>query len=523
VAHRLASGAMTAQGGTADADGRWRRIRRQLLAVVLRPTARPLGWGIVVAVAFIVAEAGLVLLLKRTAPDNSYGAIFLLGVLVVAAGWNFGLALATSLASAAVYVYFHVEDGDNLIPAFFVFLPLALLASVLASQARLRAAESEERRREANALAQQQAALRRVATLVARGAKPADLYPVAVTELARGLACEHVTLIEFDADDRSLVLATLDTPGPTKMEVGESLPLDGDSLSGRIRESGEPARIDDYQLVDGTIAARLRDMGLYSGVGAPITVDESTRGALIIGTAKPTRMSSETEARIGDFADLVATAIANAETRAELRASRARVVAAADQARRGIERDLHDGAQQRIVSLGLGLRTLEATIPPEQQAMRKQVDNLVTGMADLYTELQEVSRGIHPAILSKGGLGPALKTLARRSTVPVTLHLDVDGRLPESIEVAAYYVVAEALTNAAKHSRAAGVSIRAGFDGGDLLLEIADDGVGGASPGAGSGLIGLKDRVDAVSGRLVVTSPPSGGTTISARIPVDAD
>jgi signal transduction histidine kinase len=516
---------MTAQAADGDADGRWRRIRRRLLAVLLRPTARPLGWGIVVAVGFILGEAAFVLLLKRTAPDNSYGAIFLLGVLVVAAGWNFGLALATSLVSAAVYVYFHVEDGDNLIPAFFVFLPLALLASVLASQARLRAAESEERRREANALAQQQAALRRVATLVARGVKPEELYPVAVTELARGLACEHVTLVEFDGDDHGLMLATQDMPGRTQFEVGERLPLDGDSLSARIRETGAPARIDDYALVDGTIATRLRDIGLHSGVGAPITIDGTTRGALIIGSAQADPMSGETEARIGDFADLVATAIANAETRAELRASRARVVAAADQARRGIERDLHDGAQQRIVSLGLGLRALEATIPPEQQAMRKQVDNLVTGMADLYTELQELSRGIHPAILSKGGLGPALKTLARRSTIPVALHLDVDGRLPESIEVAAYYVVAEALTNAAKHSRADGVTVRAGFDNGDLRLEVADDGVGGATPGAsaGSGLIGLKDRVDAVSGRLVVSSPASGGTVVSARIPVDVD
>ncbi|MDT5389707.1 MAG: hypothetical protein QOE04_3348 [Mycobacterium sp.] len=504
-----------------NADEHRKRLRSRLLAVVLRPTARPLGWGIVVAVGFIVAEAGLVVLLQRTAPDNSYGAIFLLGVLIVAAGWNFGLALATSLASAAVYVYFHVEDGDNLIPALCVFLPLALLASVLASQARLRAAESEERRREANALAQQQAALRRVATLVARGVEPSDLYPVAVTELARGLAVEHVTLIELDADGRGLVLATRGVPGRTKFEVGERLPLDeGDSLTARIRRTGKAARIDDDPLINGPIATRLRDTGLHSGVGAPVTVDGATRGALLISSAQQAPMPSETEARIGDFADLVATAIANAETRAELRASRARIVAAADQARRGFERDLHDGAQQRIVSLGLGLRALEATIPPEEQAMQKQVDNLVTGMAELYTELQELSRGIHPAILSKGGLGPALKALARRSPVPVALHLDIDGRLPESIEVAAYYVVAEALTNAAKHSQAAGVTVRAGFDAGDLRLDVADDGVGGATPGGGSGLIGLRDRIDAVSGRLVVTSPASGGTTVSARIPL---
>jgi signal transduction histidine kinase len=316
------------------------------------------------------------------------------------------------------------------------------------------------------------------------------------------------------------VVATRDLPDRTKLQVGERLPLDSDSLTARIRRTGKPARIDDYQLVDGPIATRLRDMGLHSGVGAPVTVDGATRGALLIGSAQQAPMPSETEARVGDFADLVATAIANAETRAELRASRARIVAAADQARRGFERDLHDGAQQRVVSLGLGLRALEATIPPEEQATRKQVDNLVTGMAELYTELQELSRGIHPAILSKGGLGPALKTLARRSPLPVALHLDIDGRLPESIEVAAYYVVAEALTNAAKHSQAEGVTVRAGFDAGDLRLDIADDGVGGATPGGGSGLIGLKDRIDAVSGRLVVTSPASGGTTVSARIPV---
>lgn len=499
-------------------NDRLKRLRSRMLALVLRPTARPLGWGIVVAVGFITGEIAFVLLMKRTAPDNSYGAVFLLGVLVVAAGWNFGLAVATSLASAAVYVYFHVEDGDSLVPAFLIFLPLALLASVLASQARLRAAEAEERRSVADALARQQSALRKVATLVAGGTDPADVYPVAVAELARGLDVEHVTLTVFSGDE-CVVLAARDIPGKPHLHVGERFPLEGDSLNSRVRDTGAPARIDDYGDIDGPIAARLRELGLRSGVGSPVTVDGRARGALIVGSVRDKPMPTETEERIGDFADLVATAIGNAENRAELQASRARIVAAADQARRGIERDLHDGAQQRIVSLGLGLRALEASVPESDTAVHKQLDNLITGMADLYTELQELSRGIHPAILSKGGLGPAVKTLARRSPVPVALELAADRRFPESVEVAAYYVVAESLTNVAKHSGATEVAIRVLLDGDDLLLAVADNGVGGAVAGGGSGLVGLKDRVEAVSGRLEVTSSAGAGTTVRARIP----
>src|SRR3954471_2755219 len=205
---------MTEPADTATGQERSRRsLRSRLLAVVLRPTARPLGWGIVVALAFIVGETLLVLQLKRVAPENAFGAIFLLGVLVVSAGWSFGLALATSLVSAVVYLYFHLEGGDSLAPALFVFLPLALLANVLAGQARLRAAESEQRRREADALAKQQAALRCVATLVARGAEPAEVYPVAVAELARGLEVAHVTLAQFDSDQHCTVLAAHDAPG----------------------------------------------------------------------------------------------------------------------------------------------------------------------------------------------------------------------------------------------------------------------------------------------------------------------
>lgn len=500
-----------------------RSLRDRLLALILSPDGRPLGWGIVVAAALILGEVVLVHQLKRVAPDNAFGAVFLLGVLVVSAGWSFGLAFATSVASAAVYVWIHLEGRDSLVPALFVFLPLALLVNVLAGQARLRAVEAEARRRQADALARQQAALRRVATLVARGAGPDEVYPVAVAELANGLGVEHVTLAKFEPDDRCVVLAAADASDRAKLAVGERLPLDGDSVTRRVRDTGEPARVDDYSRVEGTVARRLRALGLVSGVGAPISVHGEPRCALIVGSARDEPMPPDTEAHVCDFADLIGTAIRNAETHAELQASRARIVAAADAARRGIERDLHDGAQQRIVSLGLGLRTLEASIPESDLALRKQVENLINGMADLYTELQELSRGIHPAILSKGGLAPALKTLARRSTVPVGLELDVAGRLPEPIEVAAYYVVAESLVNVAKHAQASGVTVRAALGDDELRLEVSDDGVGGATAGGGSGLIGLKDRVAAVFGELIVASDPGTGTTVTARIPVAAE
>ena len=503
-----------------DISGTRRTLRDRLLALLVSPDGRPLVWGVVVAAAFLATETALVLLLQRHAPDDAFGALFLVGVLVVSAGWTFRLAVAMSLVSAAVYGYFHLADSGALLPALSVFLPLALLANVLAGQARVHAAQAEQRRREADALARQQAALRRVATLVAGGAEPAEVYPVAVTELAHALGVEHATLAKFEPDDQCVTLASIDTAHREHLMLGERLPLDGDSVTRRVRDDGSTARIDDYDMVEGSIAARLRGLGLRSGVGAPVTVDGEPRCALIIGSARTDALPEGTEARVSDFADLVATAIRNAETRAQLQASRARIVAAADQGRRAIERDLHDGAQQRIVSLGLGLRTLEASIPEEHLSLRNQVENLINGMADLYTELQELSRGIHPAILSKGGLGPALKALCRRSVVPVSLVSSVDTRLPEPTEVAAYYVVAESLVNVAKHAHASGVSVRAMLDHGALLLEVADDGVGGAETSEGSGLIGLRDRVEAVSGRLAVASTPGAGTTVTARIPI---
>ena len=502
-------------------------IRERMLAIVLRPVAPPTWLGIVVAAAFITVETVLVYQLQRVTPDNAFGALFLLGVLVVSAGWGFWLAVGTSLASAAVYVYFHMDTSGGFMPlelqdavSILIFLPVALLANILAGQARLRAAESELRRREASALAEQQAALRRVATLVARGAPPSDVYPVAVAELSRGLGIDNVALMRYEADEALVLLASRDQHDMAKMSVGEHIPLDGDNVAAKIKQAGAPARIDSFDGAAGAAAERVRELGLRSAVGAPIVVDGRVWGALVVGSSQTEPMPEETEARVGDFADLVATAIANAETRAELTASRARIVTAADQARRGFERDLHDGAQQRLVSLGLKLRALEASIPPEQQDLRGQVSRLVDGLTGASADLQEISRGIHPAILSRGGLGPAIKNLARRSSVPVELVLDVDRRLPESVEVAAYYVVAEALTNAAKHARASVVTVDASVDETRLHLTIKDDGVGGAAAGGGSGLIGLKDRVEALAGRLDIASQAGSGTTLTVVIPL---
>ena len=501
----------------------WRSLPNRLLAQLVRPIARPLGWGIVVAAIFITAEILLVLALKKVAPDNAFGAVFLLGVLVVSAGWGFGLAVATSLASALVYVYFHAEGRDSLAPAVTVFLTLALLTNVLVGQARLRAAEAEQRRRQASVLAEQQAALRRVATLVARGAAPEAVYPVAIEELAHSLGVAHVTLLAFDPDGHCVVRAARESNGRPGLSVGERFSLEGDSLSARICALGAPARMDNYESADGVIAGRMRDLGMRSAAGAPIFIDGLVRGALVVGSTSAQPVPESAEAHIGDFADLISTAITNAETRAELTASRARIVAAADQARRGFERDLHDGAQQRIVSLSLELRAIEATAPTDDPALTAQLSKVVTGLAGLHADLQELSRGMHPAILSRGGLGPAIKTLARRSAVPVELDVTVDRRLPESVEVAAYYVVAEALTNTAKYANAGVVTVTAALDGAQLRLAVSDDGDGGALAGGGSGLVGLRDRVEALSGQFTVDSAPGDGTTITATIPVGAE
>ncbi|MFD6157391.1 GAF domain-containing protein [Nocardia sp. NPDC060256] len=500
-------------------------LRGQLVSSSLRSMSPPCWLGIVVAATLIVIESGLVYWLKQLAPGDAFGVVYLLGVLVVSTIWGLGMAIATSVASAIAFDYFRnwpapfVLGADDL-AAVAVFLVVALLANTLAGLAKAHAAEADRRRVQADLVAEQQAALRRVATLVARGASSPLVFSAVTEETARCLGVLNATLFRYEADGSGTIVAARDEPGLPKMPVGARLTLEGDNIAAMVLHSGSPARMDNHDQAAGSAAARIRELGLRAGVGAPIVVDGQLWGVIVAGTSRREPLPADTEARLAEFADLVATAIANAEAHAQLTASRARIITAADEARRRLERDLHDGAQQRLVSLGLALRTAQASVPIELSALHTQLSAVVAGLVDVSAELREISRGIHPAILSKGGLGPALKALARRSIVPVELDLNLTERMPESAEVAAYYVAAEALTNAARYAQASGIDIEARTESSHLHLSVRDDGVGGADATGGSGLIGLIDRVEALGGQLQITSHPGCGTTLFARIPI---
>jgi signal transduction histidine kinase len=339
--------------------------------------------------------------------------------------------------------------------------------------------------------------------------------------MARCLNVGIAAVLQYGPDGAATIVASYVEPGQGDIPFTGRVTLEGDNVPGMVLRSGSPARMDTIEDATGSFAARLRSMGMRSRVGAPILVAERLWGVAIVGSSRPEPLPPDTEERTADFADLVATAIAASTARADLIASRARIVAAADDARRRIERDLHDGAQQRLVSLGLKLRMAEDSVPAGLEDLREEMSDAVTGLKEIAKELQEISRGIHPAILSSGGLGPALKALGRRSTVPVTLDIAIPRRLPDPVEITAYYVVAEALANAAKHAQASEVRVHADATETSVRLRICDDGIGGADPSNGSGLMGLKDRTEVIGGRLRVASIPGNGTSIDVTIPLN--
>jgi len=286
-----------------------------------------------------------------------------------------------------------------------------------------------------------------------------------------------------------------------------------------VFQTGRPARIDDYAGASGPLADAAREFGIHAAVGVPVSVERRLWGVMMVGSAAEPPPAG-TEARLADFTELAATAIANAEAQAALTASRARIVATADATRRRIERNLHDGAQQRLVSLTLDLRAAEAAAAAGTSGVAQQLDRVAAGLDGVLDELREIARGLHPAVLAHGGLRPALTALARRSAVSVDLDIHIDRRLPEPVEIAAYYAVAEALTNTAKHAHATTAHVDVDASDGVLHVRVRDNGRGGAGFSRGSGLLGLKDRAEALGGHLDLHSPPEAGTDLEITLPL---
>ncbi len=384
------------------------------------------------------------------------GALYLLAVLAVTQLCGISYAVPVGVAGV-VALDWHgippthtttVPDSQNAL-ALAAYLLTAVLLGQLAAGVQSRAEASEAAR---GALAEEQAALRRVATLVARQASPAEVFATVTEEVDRLLATDATTMFRYENDLTATVLASQSDAG-VLLPIGKRVPVRGNSVIARVHRSAQPARIDDFDDATGSLAEDLRELGVRSAAGGPIVVDGRLWGAIVTASVRD-GIPDGTERRIGEFTELVATAIANAEARAALTESRARIVAASDETRRRIERDLHDGVQQRVVSLILDLHAAQALAPEQPAQLHDELDQIAGGLSSTLDELREISHGIHPAILTQGGLQSALKSLSRRSAVPLELDLHGGTRMPEPVEVAMYYAVSEAVTNAAKHAQA---------------------------------------------------------------------
>jgi signal transduction histidine kinase/putative methionine-R-sulfoxide reductase with GAF domain len=394
---------------------------------------------------------------------------------------------------------------------------IELVATAIANhEAHADLAASETRARE---LAEEQAALRRVATLVARGVSPEKIFSAVTNEMGR-LFDSPAYVGRFEPDGSSMVVAGV-SDGARGISIGSRWELEDYMPATLVYRTRGPVRLElsDFEHASGPTADRLRETGAVALVAAPIVVEGQLWGFVTVTFMKPL-VAPDAEKRLEKFTKLLATAIANAESRAELAASRARIIAAADDARRRIERDLHDGAQQRLVTLTVALRRAEAKLPTGSDELRADLTRVAEGLTTAVDELRELSRGIHPSILSEGGLAPALKALGRRSPVRVKLDMAFEQRLPDQVEVAAYYTVSEALTNASKHANSTRVWVSLRIDDDKFLLAIRDDGVGGAHASRGSGLTGLRDRIEALGGTFRIESPTGRGTVIEVEIPI---
>jgi signal transduction histidine kinase len=367
-------------------------------------------------------------------------------------------------------------------------------------------------------VAAEQAALRRVALLVAQDASPDEVFAAVAEEAACVLGSEGSGIFRFDGDT-AVAVGRWGVNPDAVLPVGTVVVLPPDGAVARVRDTGETVRFNAHHDVRGPTAELIRRTALQSTVAAPITFDGRVWGTLAVGTFEPEPFPDDTEERLHAFAELASVAIAGAHAREQLLASRGRLVQAADDERRKLERNLHDGAQQRLVTLSIALRLARTLLEQDPDRAAELLDGAVSDVMQANDELREIARGLHPALLTQRGLHSALRSLARRSPVPVELTAPAE-RLPEHVEVATYYVVAESLTNIAKHAASSHVEVSVVCDGTRVVATVSDDGKGGVDESGGTGLAGLRDRVEALRGRLEVVSIPGAGTTVRAELPV---
>ena len=367
-------------------------------------------------------------------------------------------------------------------------------------------------------------ALRRLAVLVARQPSTAEVFAAVTEETGRLLGAQTSNLMRVANPELAVIVAGW-SEGAAHVPVGSTGKLDGRGMVGKILETGRPSRVDNFDDVGGDVAAAMRRLGLRSGVAGPVIVDGRIWGALVVCSAASVPLPAGTEDRVAAFAQLISLAIENAETREELAASRVRLVAAADEARRRIERDLHDGAQQRLVATALTLTLLDRRLGADSDSDSDEVSSLLASAREELgrglEELRDLARGLHPAELTDHGVEAAVRSLVNRVPVAVDFRADVPERLDATIEAAAYFVVSEALTNVVKYAEATSASVELKLADDTLVVTIADDGIGGAELDGGSGLRGLGDRVHAVGGLLQVSSPPGEGTRLRAELPTN--
>jgi PAS domain S-box-containing protein len=378
--------------------------------------------------------------------------------------------------------------------------------------------DPEAKLAEVGQLAQEQRALRRVATLVASEASPERVFMAVSEECAHILEVSASAVFRYEGDDTATVVGRHDRNNVGAFALGERIAVDDTMTIGRVLYTGAPARIDDYSILPGEIPKLMLRIGYRSTVSAPIVVAGILWGAVAVASADV--LPPESEGRLAGFCELVSLAVASAQARDDLRSSRARIVKAGDEQRRKLERNLHDGAQQRLVSLALTLRLARRQVESDQTPAAAASLEAAAKELDLaLEELRELARGLHPAALTEQGLAPAIEAVAKRLPLPVKISVPPD-RLPEGIEATVFYIVSEALTNIVKHAEASEANVKIAIEGNTLRFEVADDGRGGADPTAGTGILGLRDRAEAAGGTLFVVSPPGRGTSVTAQLPL---